>query len=529
MEKDHQVSRIVTNNLTAFRSIVLGMLLVLALTACGFRLPVQPTQAAVPSRSASPSPQSQQSTLTPQATRPASRYVTRTPTSGPPQPTATPVKTLDVMPEELSGQKITFWHPWQGKLGEVLQAIIDEYNRTNHWGVEVEVRTFESFGSLEQAFDTALVTGDRPSLLTAYDDRAQHWNQNGQALVNLQAYVGDPIWGLSHEEQVDFYPAFWQQGIAYVRDGRGGVTTRQESIPLHRSALVLFYNQSWAAELGHTDFPDTPFELRTQVCDASQVNRSIDKSGKTGGLMISSLLSSTPGKQILLQPEQLLGWVGGYGGQVELPEGQGYLFNTPETQRALEFLHDLHEDGCVYISDSPTPADEFAARQGLIYIASTAELASIKAAFSALESQDEWTVLPFPTANGAANMVAYGPSLIIPQTNRLQQLAAWTLLEWLVYPPNQARWAQAVGAYPTRFSTNDLLGSAISADPAWAVGLDLLPDALAEPPLPSWSVVRWTMADALAELFTSGFELDQIPGLLESLDQVAAEINNQVR
>ena len=80
-------------------------------------------------------------------------------------------------------------------------------------------------------------------------------------------------------------------------------------------------------------------------------------------------------------------------------------------------------------------------------------------------------MIPFPTADGAANVVAYGPSLIIPQTNRLQQLAAWTLLEWLVYPPNQARWVQAVGAYPTRFSTTDLLESAISADPAWAAGI----------------------------------------------------------
>ncbi|OGO70005.1 MAG: hypothetical protein A2Z49_02890 [Chloroflexi bacterium RBG_19FT_COMBO_56_12] len=513
-------------NLTAFRGIVLGALLVLALAACGYGQIEPPTQTVGPSQSVSPDAAS---TLTPQPTRPASRYVTRTPTSGPPQPTPTPVKTLDVLPEELSGQKITFWHPWQGQMSGVLQEMVDEYNRTNRWGVNVEIHTFDGFTSLEQAFDTALATSDPPSLVAAYDDRAQHWDQGGQALVNLQTYVGDPTWGLGAEEQADFYPAFWQQGTAYLQDRRGNMTSRQLSIPLHRSELVLFYNQSWAVELGHTDFPETPFELRSQVCKASHANRGTNTDEQTGGLMISSLPASTPGKEIILQPEQLLGWIGAFGGQVSLPEGAGYQFNTPEAQRALEFLKDLQQDGCVYLSDSSTPADEFAARKGLVYIASTADLPAIKAAFSALDSQDEWVMLPFPSANGAAGVVAYGPSLIIPQSSRLQELAAWTLLEWLVYPPNQAHWAQAAGAYPTRYSTLEFLDSAAAADPAWATGLELLPNALAEPPLGSWSVVRWMMGDALAELFSGGFSSEQIPGLLKSLDQLAAEINTQAR
>lgn len=512
------------SNLTAFRGVLIGLLLLASLAACGMEELNPPTQATAPTVSDSPSPQ-----VTPKPTRPASRYVTRTPTSGPPQPSATPVETLDVLPEELSGQKVTFWHPWRGTLGEVLAEIIDEYNRTNRWGVSVEVRTFDSFTSLEQGFDTALATGDLPSLLVAYDDRAQHWDMGGQTLVNLQAYSDDPTWGLSPEEQTDFYPAFWQQGTAYLRSGSAGLTSRQASIPFHRSTLVLFYNRSWAEELGHTDFPDTPFELRSQVCDASRTTRSVEGEERTGGLMIPSLPASTSGKEILLQPEQLIGWIGAFGGQVILPEGQGYQFNTPEAERALEFLKDLRQDGCIYLSKSTNPEQEFAERQGLVYIASTAEIASVKAAFEAKGSTDEWLLIPFPTANGAASVVAYGPSLIIPQTSRLQQLAAWTVLEWLVSPTNQARWSQAVGAYPVRDSAIDLLEPAIQADPAWAAGLTLLPNALTEPSLASWTVVRWMIGDAMSELLSAEFEAAQIPELLESLDELAAEIHTQVR
>lgn len=525
MKKDYRLSRFVTPNLTPFWGILLGMLLVFALAACGNGQPELPTLTAAPSQAASPTADG---TRTAQPTRPASRYATRTPTSGPPQPTPTPVKTLDVQPEELSGQKISFWHPWQGEPGETLQAIVDEYNRTNRWGVSVEILTFESFASLEGAFVTSLAAGDPPSLVVAYDDRAQHWDQGGQNLVNLQSYLGDPAWGLSAEEQADFYPLFLQQGVSYIPDSLAGVTSRQLGIPLHRSELVLFYNQSWAAELGYEELPVTPFELRSQVCEAARASRS-DEQGQAGGLLLSTLPASTPGREILLQPEQLLAWIGAFGGQVSLAEGAGYQFNTPEAQRALEFLKGLQEDGCVYLTDSSTPADEFAARNGLLYLASTAELPAIKEAFRLVDSQDEWVVLPFPTANGAAGVLAYGPSLVIPQTGKLQQLAAWTLLEWLVYPPNQARWVQAVGAYPTRFSTLDFLEPAIAADPAWAMGLELLPTALAEPALASWNVVRWMMGDALAELFSAEFDTTQIPALLEELDRSAAEISTQVR
>jgi multiple sugar transport system substrate-binding protein/sn-glycerol 3-phosphate transport system substrate-binding protein len=438
------------------------------------------------------------------------------------------VHTIDVSPEELSGETITFWHPWQDQAGSLMQDLVDEYNRTNPWGVNVEVRTFDSFDNLEEALDTALAVGDPPNLLVAYDDRAQHWDQGAQTLVNLQAYVGDPTWGWSAEEQADFHPAFWQQGTAYLRDNRQRVTSRQLSVPLHRSQLVLYYNQSWAEELGYSEFPDTPLELRSQVCDAASAVQDETFPGQ-GGLLLSALPSSTPGKEILLQPEQLLGWIGAFGGQVSLAEGSGYQFDTPEARRAFEFLKGLQENGCIYLSSSPTPASEFADRQGLVYITSSADLPAIRSAFDAADNQDEWVMLPFPTANGPAGVVAYGPSLIIPKTHRLGQLAAWTLLEWLVDPANQARWVQAVDAYPTRFSTQESLESLASTDPAWASSFELLPNALAEPSLPSWSVVRWMMGDALAELLSADFTADQIPDLLASLDQLAAEINNQVR
>ena len=303
---------------------------------------------------------------------------------------------------------------------------------------------------------------------------------------------------------------------------------KQLSIPWYRSLLMLAYNQTWAKELGYLQPPSTPSELRNQVCKAASTLVVEEPVGQ-GGLMLSTIPGSTPGREMLLSPEQLLGWVGAFGGQVELPEGAGYQFAIPEARRALEFLQDLRQDQCLYLSPNADPAVDFSARQGLLYVTSSPELPGIQAALRAAGSQDEWTVLPFPSPNGAASAVAYGPSLVIAQTDDQRQLAAWTLLKWLVEPEHQARWVKALEVYPTRRSALDTLETAARVDSQWGAGLGLVENARAEPSLPSWSIVRWMMGDALAQLFSAEFTAEQVPDLLLNLELQAAEVNNQVR
>ena len=59
------------------------------------------------------------------------------PTEAPPAPEPTEAPMVpDVDP---SGQTITFWHVWgSGSTGEGLTALVDEFNATNEWGINVE-------------------------------------------------------------------------------------------------------------------------------------------------------------------------------------------------------------------------------------------------------------------------------------------------------------------------------------------------------------------------------------------------------
>jgi ABC-type glycerol-3-phosphate transport system substrate-binding protein len=152
-----------------------------------------------------------------------------------------------------------------------------------------------------------------------------------------------------------------------------------------------------------------------------------------------------------------------------------------------------------------------------------------EAAMRQADNNDKWTVIAFPSANGEATIPAYGPTLILTKSTPEQELAAWLVLKWLVSPENQAAWVRASSYYPTRASTLDFLDSSLTSDEHWSAAIDLLPYVRAEPVYASWRVMRWSLSDAMVELFSPEFETEEIPALLVRLDAVAEEIHTQVR
>jgi len=415
---------------------------------------------------------------------------------------------------ELRGLQVNLWHPWTGATGAVLQAILDEFNRTNKWGITVQASAYEGFGRLDEAVESAIISDTLPDVLVDYSSQARHWDGSG-VVTDLTPYVNDPVWGLTSDEQADFYPGFWTEDLVTARDVR---QTRRLGIPFYRSAYVLFYNQSWARELGYPNPSITLEDFRVRACAAAE---SVTKQGNKSSLGKGGWLISS-------QPGALIGWIYAFGGEITNPDSAGYRFNTAETRQAFEYLKGLQESGCAWSETGADVQKELANRQALFVVGSLFDIPAQREAFTQAGSVDEWMVIRFPSNNHPV-VDTYGPSLLITRSTPAQQLAAWLVVEWLVYPPNQAKWVKEIKAYPTRLSSLNYLNEAASANPQWAEALNLLPDAHSEPTLASWSVVRWTLEDAAAQLFNLQFSADQIPSLLVNLDRVAAEIFSQVR
>jgi len=435
-----------------------------------------------------------------------SQCITSTPA---PTVTTTPTSSLGAETADLRGLTLQFWYVAQaGDKGSVLPALVSEFNKSNSWGMRVEITAFDSPGLLSEQVRNTLYSGKLPDVLAGYSYQVTSWDKNAKTLVDLNAYLEDFVWGLPAEDQADFYPAFWQQ----VNPGK------RLGIPLHRTALGLYYNQTWAKELGYTAPPKTSLEFEQQACAAARKN-----GDETGGWMITPETST------------LVGWMYAFGGSLVSPDGKGYRIDTPENLAALTFLKGLHTQGCAWTTTQLYPQDDFANRKALFVIGSTTGLASQAAAFQSGATGDQWTVIPFPEETNSSVpfvspvVIAHGPDLMITHTTPERQLAAWLFTRWLVSPEVQSRWVRADGSIPVRAATLDLLSDYAKAHPQWTSLVASLDNARAEPAYASWEIIRWVISDAAAQLFSSTFVADDIPDLLKMLEKTAAEAQVQVR
>ena len=431
-----------------------------------------------------------------------------------PNPTTQPVPRLEIQSSDLQGVVIRFWHTWQASGKDVIQALVDEFNLSNEWKMIIVPVQQGSLDEMSINVNAALQTGETPDLVVGYLHQAQAWETTGK-LVDLNPYVQDPVWGLSSEEQADFYPIFWEQDRSSLK---------RLGVPAQRSGQVLFYNRTWAQELGYAAPPISPDQFREQVCDAAAANLEDDRQDNdgTGGWAINTHYSA------------MLGWIYAFGGEIIRlpPSGSGqsvYRFDSAQIEDSFTFLRSLYDNGCAWLPESQFPvgdnAAEFADRRALFISASVMDIPHQAQTFRQAGNNDEWTVIPFPSPAGQPAINVYGPAYEIISSSPERQLAAWVFMKWLLSPANQARLVEATGTYPVRTSVRKYLVGYETSYPQWAVAVELLSMAHTEPPYPSWNTVRWAVSDASTQLFRSYFKIDQVPLLAGLLDQTADELD----
>lgn len=470
-----------------------------------------------------PAPTAQSTEIAPSRTLPPPAQTRTLPTqTATPAPSLTPTQPsslLEVPASDLRGLTIKFWHSAAGEAEALLQDFATEFNQVNTWGITVQPVGHAGLGVLDEQMRLALDENQLPGLIAAYTDQALLWEVNGAELADLTPYVSDPVWGLSQSDQQDFYPVFWAHDLVRRSTNGSKLTTLRLGVPWYRSALVLIYNRTWAEELGFRTYPDTPAQFRRQVCAAAQANRS-DQDAQNDG---------TGGWLVKNDPLLLLGWIQAFGGELEGEDGTGLTFYTPAAEEAVQYLANLITDGCAWSAEDETPPEAFANRRTLGWIGNLANLSIQGNALEQANNDDEWVVLPLPSTTGSQTIVAYGPALMVPESDPAHELGAWLFARWLLSAEKQAVWAELNGVFPVRSGALQQVRLNAGQAAQWEQALVWLPKARGEPATPSWRAVRGLMADALEQILLPGFQENQAASLLVKLDQIAGEIEANLR
>lgn len=312
--------------------------------------------------------------------------------------------------------KLTFWNYWDGKNGEVMQALVERYN-AEHSEVEIE-NVFIGWGELLPKLQLAVTGGDMPDLAAA-DMVWMPYLANSGALVPLNSFIE-----ASEVDIQDFYPALL------------AVNTYDDQIyglPVSTNNLELFINSDLfeAAGLDPAAPPTTWDELRDAAVQCANPERGV----------IGMELYTQPGEGLTWQFQVYL-WQAG--GDFLTEDLSAAAFNSEAGLKALNYWLDLIESGAYTLSDWGLFGQGQACMvmDGSWMVGIWAETAPF-----------EWTTAPMPypeDGEPATNMG--GEHIFIMAQDEAKQQAAWDFIRWFTSPEIQLEWDKETGFMPVRDS-----------------------------------------------------------------------------
>ena len=411
-----------------------------------------------------------------------------------------------------SGETITFWaeNGWvTGDRGDVMIAIIDEFNANNEWGITVEWVNQGRYADIENAMNAAIQSGDLPNVVGGYTSAMHSWYLL-DVVADLNPFINDPNYGLTAEQIGAVYDSTLVG--AQAPDGA------QFAWAISQSGNVMAMNATWAAELGYDSPPKTSAEFKEIACAAQAANYADSDPDNDG----------TGGFVLYTGTENELGWLWAFGGTVVDDTGEGYDFNTQEMLDASMFVKDLQDSDCTLTTES-YPNPEFATRQAMFITTSSAGLYYVISAFTDIGSEDVVVFHPFPGPDGGMAADAYVQYVGVVKATPEADLASWLFIRYLTSPEVQARWNVASEYFPTQSTTEPLVADYASQNTHWAELKDIIAEyGVAEPSLPSWQAVRSAIRDQYAFILEAE-TADDITALLVELNEIAAELVEETK
>lgn len=439
-------------------------------------------------------------TGTPEVSPPARKSPAPSKTSA---PTLTPVPDIIVDTAKLDQLQIRILHPWTEDTGIQMTRLIDQFNQTNQWGIFIIEIAPGSAGLVQEKYRELLIDKQAPDVLVMSPAQLLHSDAVYKNILDLNTYVLSAKFGLFPEEQEDFLQAFWNESL---------VQGKRFGIPAQRTTEMLFYNVTWAKELGFISPPKTWTAFREQVCAANASKRkdADPADDGLGGWIINTNALTT------------LSWLRTFGSEPIQETKSRFL--SSESEEAFSALLKLSTDSCAWLSRQPQPYEYFANRQALVYSGSMQDLLKQTHSNTRLESEDGWIVLNYPPGDGEAFVLTEGIDYGITTSTDVRQLAAWLFVRWLSAPDQQAWFLRSSGTLPLGEEVLPKVSDLREDYPVWGNAVDLSDLVVTLPASTDLDIIKTVVEDGGWQLFKTGLKSDAIQALLSQIDMTISEM-----
>lgn len=380
---------------------------------------------------------------------------------------------------------VRFWG--FGREGEVVRELVPAFEK-RHPDIRVEVQQIPWTAAHEK-----LLTG---FVGDATPDVAQLGNTWVPEFVALGALapLDERLRRSAGATRADSFPGIWETNVV------DGVTW---GVPWYVDTRLLFYRTDLVEAAGAPWPPRSWAEWRTAM-ERIKAHGGQDR--------YALLLPIDEWTQPVI-----------FGLQVGAPlladGGRRGAFRDPRFRKAMAFYLDLYASGLAPSLDLQSVVNiyqQMAEGYYAMLITGPWNLGEFRNRMPP-EMQDRWATAPLPPPDPdmpyPGLSLAGGSSLVLFRSSEVQD-AAWTWMEYLSEPAQQARFYERSGDLPARRSAWKLAG--LAADPRAASFLTQLEQVAPTPKVPEWEQIATRVAECAEQVMRGGRDLDAALAALDA-------------
>ncbi len=367
------------------------------------------------------------------------------------------------MPEEFPFEdevNITFWHIYGKDKSALLDRYIGEFE-TLYPNIHIQSVSQSDYDTLREKISMAIAIDDTPSMALGYPDHFAGY-LNGEAVVALDEYINNPVYGVDIEDFVDGY-------VAENNQYKGGF---MYSMPYSKSTEFMAYNKTV------TDYHgvEIPHDKALSYSELIEIlEKVVTPSDVNGGKSDAENFTCEMGMSFDSSSNLFINATRQFRGGYTNSKGE-ILVDNDNTLKMLTFLKENFQTrlfGLPLLFDQSYGSNDFKIGNICMTVGSTAgvnynipsksDTNYAKYVFDVFEvgiapiPQADNAVLKSTDVNNEAeaylSAVQQGPNIgIFTSASEAERLACWYFIKYLTLPENTAEWAMDTGYLPVRKS-----------------------------------------------------------------------------